>query len=191
MKIILNNCMLAVCLLLTTAVNAASPQDMTAQYYRYIANNQWDEIAGMLHETALHDFKSKLLPLLQTTSSSGKNGLLQKMFGKGATFADAEKAADKVFFVNLVGNAAGLIRSSGIKNTQTVIIGNVAENDNVVHVLVRENYMLGDMALTNMEVLSFKKSGNGWSMLLSGKILGMVQTLQTSTYQLRNRTKRQ
>ena len=58
-----------------------------------------------------------------------------------------------------------------------------------MHVLVRESYKLGDIEIANMEVLSFKKSGDYWALLLSGKIRGLVQTLQTSTYQLRQRRK--
>ncbi|WP_455207031.1 hypothetical protein [Kaarinaea lacus] len=189
MKIILNNCVLAFFFLLTSIANAASPEDMTAQFYQYINANQWNNIADLLDESALSDFKKQMLPLLSTEAKNGRNGLLRKTFGKEATFDDAKNASTKVFFVNVISNVAGLVRNSGIKTTQTTIIGKVSEGEDVMHVLVRENYKLGEMELTNMEVLSFMKAGNDWSMLLSGKIRGLVQTLQTSTYQLRNRKK--
>ena len=189
MKIILINSVLASVLLFASAVHAVTPEQMAEQYYKYIDADQWNKIADVMHETALSDFKANLLPTLKPLNHSGKSGLLRKTFGKEATFEDAEKASSKEFFIKVVGNVAGLVRNTGIKNTQTTIIGKVPENNDVVHVLVKESYKLGAMEIINMEVLSFKKSGDGWALLLSGKIRGLVQTLQTSTYQLRQRKK--
>jgi|GEM_PF-4329876 hypothetical protein len=189
MKIILNTVVLAFLLLLTAAVHAASPEELTTLYYQHIDKSQWNKIADMLHESALNEFKTQLLPLLNSEANNGRNGLLKKTFGKQATYEDAKKASEKVFFVNVISNVAGLMKNSGIKNTQTTVIGKVTENDDLVHVLVRERYKLGDMALTNMEVLSYKQAGKNWALLLSGKIHALVQTLQTSMYQLRQRKK--
>ena len=185
MKIILTNGLLAFLLLFHSAIHAATPERIAAQYYQHIDASQWNKIADMLHETALSEFKTSLLPTLKPLNHSGKSSLLKKTFGKDATFEDAKKASNKVFFVKVIGNVAGLMRNTGIKNTQTAIIGRVSEGNDAAHVLVRESYKLGDMELTNMEVLSFKKSGDNWALLLSGKMRGLVQTLQTSTYQLR------
>ena len=189
MKIILKDTTLALLLLLSTSAYATSPEDLTVQYYQHIDKNQWNKIADMLHESALNEFKTQLLPLLNSEANNGRNGLLKKTFGKQATYEDAKKASEKVFFVNVISNVAGLIKNSGIKNTQTMVIGKVTENDDLVHVLVRERYKLGDMMLTNMEVLSYKQAGKDWALLLSGKIHALVQTLQTSMYQLRQRKK--
>lgn len=189
MKIILISGLLAFFLFFVSAIHAATPERIAAGYYQHIDTNQWNKIADMLHESALSEFKTKLLPTLKPLNHSGKSGLLKKTFGKEATYEDAKKSPNKEFFINVVGNVASLVRNSGIKNTQTTIVGKTPEGDDVIHVLVRETYKLGDMELANMEVLSFKKSGDAWKLLLSGKILGLVQTLQTSTYQLRQRKK--
>ena len=189
MKNILTTILLAFFLFFVSATHAASPERMAKQYYIYIDANQWNKIADMMHESALTDFKAKLLPTLKPINHSGKSGLLKKTFGKNATYEDARKAPNKKFFINVVGNVASLVRNTGIKNTQTSIIGKIPDSDDVAHVLVRESYKLGDIEIANMEVLSFKKSGDSWALLLSGKIRGLVQTLQTSTYQLRQRRK--
>jgi hypothetical protein len=189
MKIILKNAALAFLILLAHTATAASPEELTSQYYHYVDTSQWNKIADMLHESALGDFKAQMLPLLNTQANSGSSGLLKKTFGKQATYEDAKNASEKVFFINVVSNIAGLMRNSGIKNTQTAVLGRIAENDELVHVLVRERYTLGDMHLTNMEVLSYKQVDKDWALLLSGKIHGLVQTLQTSMYQIRNRKK--
>ena len=189
MKNILTKILLVFVLFFVSATQAASPERMAEQYYLYVDANQWNELADMFHESALSDFKAKLLPTLKPINHSGKSGLLEKTFGKNATYEDAKKSSNKKFFINVVGNVASLVRTTGIKNTQTNIIGKTPEGDDVVHVLVRESYKLGDIEIANMEVLSFKKSGDYWALLLSGKIRGLVQTLQTSTYQLRQRRK--
>ncbi|WP_455223218.1 hypothetical protein [Kaarinaea lacus] len=189
MKIILNSCGFAFFLLLTATTYASSPEDLTSQFYQHIDSNQWNQVADMMHESALNEFKSQLLPLLMSEANNGRNGLLRRTFGKNATFDDAKNASDKVFFVNVISNVAGLVRNSGIKNTHTTIVGKVMEGDDVMHVLVRERYKLGEMELTNMEVLSYKQVGKDWSLLLSGKIRGLVQTLKTSMYQLKKRKK--
>ncbi len=178
---------MAFSLLFASVIQAATPEEMAAQYYQYIDTNQWGKLADLMHESTLSHFKSSLLPTLQASANNGRSGLLKKTFGKDATFDDAKKASDKDFFVAFVSNVAGLIRNSGIKNTQTTIIGKVPEGDSEVHVLVRESYKLGKMELINMEVLSFKKAGKKWALLLSGKLRGLVQTIQTTTYQLKNR----
>ena len=189
MKIILKNAALTFLILLTTTAYAASPDELTAQYYQHIDKNQWNNIADMLHESALIEFKSRLLPLLNSEANNGRNGLLRRTFGKQATYEDAKNASEKVFFVKVISNVAGLVKNSGIKNTQTTVIGKIAEDKDLIHVLVRERYQLGDMELTNMEVLSYKQVGKDWALLLSGKIHALVQTLQTSMYQLRKRKK--
>ncbi|WP_455201399.1 hypothetical protein [Kaarinaea lacus] len=189
MKIILNQSVPALLLLFASAIHAATPEHIADQYYQLIDANQWSNIADMMHETALTEFKTKLLPTLKPLNHSGKSGLLKKTFGKEATYEDASKASNKEFFVNVVGNVASLVRNTGIRNTQTTVIGKMPEGKDVVHVLVRETYRLGEIKISNMEVLSFKKSGDGWALLLSGKIRGLVQTLQTSTYHIRQRKK--
>jgi len=187
MKIILKNLALALLLLFPFTSYAASPEEQTNLFYQYVDTSQWNKIADMLDNSALHEFKAKMLPLLNHEATNGRNGLLKRTFGKNAKFEDAQNATDQVFFVNVISNVAGMIRNSGIKNTHTTIIGEVMEGDDVMHVLVRERYKLGDMEITNIEVLSYKQLNGSWAMLLSGKIRGLVQTLQTSMYQLRQR----
>jgi len=189
MKTILKNLALALVLLFPFTSYATSPEEQTKLFYQYVDASEWNKIADLLNESALHEFKAKLLPLLNHEATNGRNGLLKRTFGKNAKFEDAQNATDKVFFVNVISNVAGLIRNSGIKNTHTTVIGEVMEGDDVMHVLVRERYKLGDMEITNIEVLSYKKINNNWAMLLSGKIRGLVQTLQTSMYQLQHRKK--
>ena len=53
----------------------------------------------------------------------------------------------------------------------------------MVHVVTRNQVTVGDMNMESMEVISFKKVGTEWRILLQGRIKGMTQQIKKAMQQ--------
>gem|GEM_PF-5458657 len=58
------------------------------------------------------------------------------------------------------------------------IIGSVAEEPDMVRVLVRSRTSVFDITLTQMQVISLRMGPNGWGIMLSAEVAGMAEALR-------------
>ena len=63
---------------------------------------------------------------------------------------------------------------------EIAILGRIEEKPDVVHVLARTTISVGDLSVTDIEVISFRPYGETWRMLLSGELQGLAQALRAS-----------
>lgn len=71
--------------------------------------------------------------------------------------------------------AAGGLNFDGIE-----ILGEVKEGDDITHLVTRTTVSVGAIDMEAMEVVSLKKSGDEWRILMSGKIKGLPQQLRAA-----------
>ena len=57
------------------------------------------------------------------------------------------------------------------------IVGSVLEGE-LVHVITRAKIGSVDKSITQMEVISFKKEGDAWRVMLTGSMKGLAQALR-------------
>ena len=63
------------------------------------------------------------------------------------------------------------------------ILGSVKEGDNLMHVVSKMQIAIDDTTMESIKVVSFKKVGNEWRILLRGEIKGLIQQMLMSLKQ--------
>ena len=136
-----------------------------------------------MHEDALKEFKQSLLPVFEREAARKQSLLLERIYGKGATLDQAKKASEKSFFQRAIQNVAGLMKNTQYKLHNSRVLGKVAEGNDIVHVMVKETATAGSYEMHTIEVFSFRKTGDSWRLLLSGKLANFAQTARFNTEQ--------
>ncbi|TPW17947.1 MAG: hypothetical protein FD130_457 [Halothiobacillaceae bacterium] len=113
---------------------------------------------------------------------------LDTFFGAGATKESVSKLSDKEFFASFLGAAMAQAEAvGGINFGAMEVLGEVKEGNDIAHVVTRTKVSVGEVEVEAMEVVSFKKSGDSWKALMSGKMKGMANQLRAALTQQQNR----
>ena len=97
-------------------------------------------------------------------------------FGPGATKESVKAMSNVDFYSYLLRVVMAKAAQLGqIDFRKVEVLGSVPEGDSLRHVVTRTHVGLGEITMEAMEVISFKKMGDKWGILLQGKIKGMAQ----------------
>jgi len=153
-----------------------SAEAVAGRYMAALGQAHYDTAAHLMHPEARTQIRD-LMQLL--VSKQGSESFTKQMFGvDSAGFAqlDAEEVTER-FLSGLFRAQPGLARVMGTLHGDPV--GTVAEGDSVLHVVMRIG--MGDttgLSISKMDVVSLKTSPDGWRVLLSGQIGGVIDALR-------------
>jgi len=128
-------------------------------YFQLLQENKWEEVVKLYDPEALKHFKSMM--------SGEENQSAEEFF--------ASYLQQMMDFASVIGD---------VNFNKVNIIGSIPEGD-MLHIMVRTVASVGEMSIEKMEVLSLKKHGDGWKIILSGKMEGMLQKLELEQQDLR------
>ena len=154
-----------------------NPEDTVRDYFS--ALRDWGVIAtgSFMHPEALAKFKEMLLPLFEVEYSNGQKNLLKVFFGNDATIETVRKSSSIEFYNSFMLIASASSGLSDVRFESLSLIGSVKEGD-IIHVLGRAQTGAGSISVGMIEVVSLKRYGQEWKMLLSGKIEGIAEALR-------------
>lgn len=155
-----------------TAPATDTPEAAAAALYAAMQRSDWKGAAALFDPAALKEFRDTMAPLLELGADSPQAGALAMMFG-GLEPAKLKAASDAEFFAAFFG---GIVASAGVKLDRQQVLGSVAEGD-TRHVVTRNTASGMGMQITQMEVVSVRKTADGWRVLLSGEMKGMAEAL--------------
>lgn len=155
-----------------TAPATDTPEAAAAALYAAMQRGDWKGAAALFDPAALKEFRGTMAPLLELGADGAQAEALAMMFG-GLEPAELKAASDTAFFAAFFG---GIVASTGVKLDQQQVLGSVAEGD-VRHVVTRNTVSGMGIRLTQMEVVSARKTADGWRVLLSGEMKGMAEVL--------------
>ncbi len=157
----------------------SSPESVVQEYVAAMKAGQYPRTAELMHPEALEKFRTMMLPLVEASAGTeAEQGLL--VFFRGVKNAEAlKKLSPAEFFAAFF---AGLAETSpamkqALASASTTVIGSVPEGD-VVHVVSRTSVTAEGIGINKMEVVSLKRVGESWRVLLSGEIEGIAQALK-------------
>lgn len=163
-----------------------TPSEVVKAAYDAMNQLDWEQYAAYLHPEALAEFKGMLWPIVQAkfADSTADISKIQLLLGVGR---DAEgklpdySAAD--FFSNAllqITEAVPQLKQQ-LSRGKTVVIGEVGEGEDVVHVVLRLNYTNLGQTASEVKVASVKETPDGWRLLLSTEMktlaMGMAQMI--------------
>jgi len=142
----------------------------------------WDEYAELMHPEALQDFKDLLVSVLEATGETDRAtqmGLVS--FFDGARDAEAVIALEpeELFaaFMRGVVSQSPQMREA-FAGVDFEIIGTVYEGNDLAHVVYRMQMSLEGLDMTQVDVVSLRRSGTDWRMLLTGEFEGLAEQLK-------------
>lgn len=174
--------MVWVCALLLVAVAARAndPQTVAMAYMSALGQQDFAQAARLIRPTDLADYKKTFDGLFRSEAAAGRNDLLVATFGPDAKLADALDAKPDATFIATMNVVMGAMKSARMKldALPAKYVGQVAEDANLVHVLVRTYTKLGDTTTSRVEVVSTALENGGWKVVLPDQIRAIAQVMQ-------------
>ena len=159
---------------------AETPQQRAELYFSDIENLDFLGAASHFDAEQLKEFRG-MMEFYKEMPEEAQTNFVQTFFGPDQSTESLENLSDLEFFSGLFSfimkqaEAAGGLNFDGIE-----ILGEVKEGDDITHLVTRTTVSLGAIDMEAMEVVSLKKSGEEWRILMSGKIKGLPQQLRAA-----------
>lgn len=169
---------LLILLSLTTSAFAQTPSEQAVKYFEVFKSGEYDKAASFFDPKAIKDFR-KMFDFGDALPENQQTEFYTTFFGEDSTKESVAKLTDLEFFSSVLAFVLGqAMGAGGVEFQKVEILGEVPEGKKVIHVLARTNVKSGKIKMEAMEVLSFRKSKDGWKLLLSGKMKGMAAQLR-------------
>lgn len=158
------------------AVDTTKPEAVAAELYTRLKASDWKGAAALFDDGALKSFRGMLQPIADAASASDQGGSAA-LFGEIKPEA-LKQASDAEFFAMFMGNMMSRLSSLGGGLGPSQVIGSVAEGEDLRHVVTRTNAKAMGISVTKMEVVSMRRHGDAWKVLLNGEMEGMAKAIQ-------------
>lgn len=170
---------LAALLLFTSAAFAASPEKQAEGYFNALKANNWNAAASFFHPAELDKLRDMLMPLLAIEAEKGTPMLTSMLFGeKTPDIATLKNMNGPTFFAKFMGGLFAQMQDAKPEFNSVQVLGTIKETAQLQHVLSRVHVSAGGVAITDMEVLSYRTDKLGQGFALSGEITGMAEQLR-------------
>ncbi len=181
-------------LLLPICVNVCPGQDQKTQrddaaIEKVVAESleagrklDWKRYADLVHPQSLQEYKDMWLPILQvaTRERPEKQADLLSAFDHATDLKTLIALKPKAFFVSSMKGMASQLRglNASPPKADQKILGTVREGADQAHVVVRTRAKLDGAEMNRIEVVSLKRSGTEWKLLLSDSVRAMATMFQ-------------
>lgn len=149
-----------------------TPEVIAKSYFAAMQAGNWDKCAGLLHPEALSSMKRTFATILKADESGGA---AKAIFGlkSNAEFDELNGAAIFERLMNFISGAVPDMKTALAAST-TTILGKVNEGTDLVHIVYRSQIKMAGAEASEVEIISFKKSGTTWRALLTADMEEMV-----------------
>jgi hypothetical protein len=155
------------------AQGTGTPEQAVKDYMASLQKDGMMAVSGFLHPDELKRFKEMLLPMFRKDAAQ-KSEAIHGLFGAEATLAAVEAMPPAEFMDGFMRLAGEQLKGATFGDAD--IVGTVREND-VVHVVTRAAARVKEIQIKTLTVVSTKKSGADWKLMLSGELEGLAAAL--------------
>jgi len=106
------------------------------------------------------------------------SALAQAAIGRWDFKSTVEAMSDGRFFSAFLRGAMAQVGQ--LDFTKIEVLGAVPEGPSVQHVVTRTHVSVGSMSTQAMEVISFKKAGSTWKIMMQAKMKGMADQIRNA-----------
>ena len=154
---------------------AGTPEQTAIDYMAALTKEGMTAVPAFIHPDELARFKEMLMPLVRREAATGDTPVTDALFGKGTKLAQVE-AMSPVDFCSALMRVVGE-KLDGVKYGDVQVLGTVREKE-TVHVVARVvAEVSAGVQMKSVEVISTRKSGNDWKLLLTGQLEGLAAGL--------------
>lgn len=162
-------------------VRAATPEDVTREYFALIKTQGMASIARLTHPDELVKFQNMLQPFIDEALTDLEGQAVFKNFAEPSDPGKPKTMSPRLFMEEFLGWAESTIPhlKQALNSSSMTVIGHVMESD-VAHVVTRTKVEVNGLVVEQMGVVSTKDHNGIPMMMLSGEIRNLAQVLRAS-----------
>ncbi len=147
------------------AQSAETPESVAKAYFAAMKAGDWAKCASYMHPEALASMKRSFGAVVKSDKSERT---ARDIFGLNGN-ADFEKLSDARVFERLMDFIASAVPElkTALASSTNNVLGQVGEGQELVHIVYRTLLKLGQREVSQVELISLKKSGTTWRALLT------------------------
>lgn len=166
-----------------SAASAEQPEEVAHLYIRAMADAQINAVADQMHPSALDRFKSIMTEIADAISAAPADRkpspkVVNALFGDEGP-AVVKDLPPRDVFVRFMSNLTTFVPQIRAMHagSEYQVLGNVTEGGNLAHVVFRATLSQEGREMTKMSVLSLKRDGEHWKVLLTDDLENLVSGL--------------
>lgn len=155
------------------AQTAETPESVAKAYFAAMQAGDWAKCASLLHPEALVSMKRTFGSIVK----ADKSGEAAKTLFGLKSVAEFDQLGEAAVFEKLMSflvSAVPDLKTALAASTNTVL-GQVAEAPDLSHIVYRTQIKMSGAEVTQVELISFKKSGSSWRALLTADMEELFQ----------------
>ena len=153
---------------------AGSPRAVAQRVLGALASRSAAGFVRDMHPEALAAFKSGVVRGLSQVTAAEDKAEAEKFFQGDETFDQLSAMSAERFFTAYMGGVFQRMRAEGDVRVNYAVLGDVPEGNNLVHVVYRGRITAGDQTLSDVDILTLRRSPGGWKALLSGELRALA-----------------
>jgi len=161
----------------SAAETPATAESVAMAYLKASRETNVNEMAALMHPEAIEKFTKTLMPAVVEARKAGIEDRIMPMFSGVKSAAELEKMEPKQFYASYIGATAARYRKIFSKMKFTTI-GGVMEGNDFYHFVYRMNIDLRKTSATQVSLVSLKRNGNGWGVLLTQNVKNSAKQIR-------------
>ena len=175
---------LVLLLLTSTAAYGASATEATGEFFQHMKQKEFNAAAAMFDPSALTEFRQSL-NIINEAPAQAQQQFREAFFGAEATVDSIAAMSDSEFFASFLRAALAQAEAIGtIDFDDMEILGEVMEGPDLAHVVTRNTVSVGEVEVEGMEVVSCRKQGDEWKLLVSTQMKGLANQIRAALAQV-------
>lgn len=174
-------CCAVLAFLICRAPGEQPAETVARGYIEAMRSGDMEHVATYMHPAALEKFKDILTKVAEVIIAANAaadpktNQAVQVLFGAAGPHA-VKEADPKELFVGFMGNITKVVpmMREMLAGSTYDFIGHVEEGGNLSHVVYRATLKTATAEVTKMEVLTLKRDGEQWKVMLTGDLESLV-----------------
>lgn len=159
------------------SLRGLTPKEVAHAYFTALRDRGALIVVEFIHDGEMAKFKDIFTALMEKEAAKGKRELVSGLFGEQATLAEVKARSPKEFMSAFMQKASRMISSMGFTFEKLEVLGSVPEGD-MVHVVARIEVGLWPAVIKRMEVLSMKRDGSEWRLMLPKQFDSLLLMVQ-------------
>src|SRR5215213_2690351 len=133
-------------------------ESVAKNYFAAMQSGEWAKCAGLMHPEALVSMKRTFGSIVK----ADKSGEAAKALFGLKSAAEFEQLSDVAVYEKLMSFITGAVPDlkTALAASTSMILGQVAEGPELAHIVYRTQIKVGSAEVTQVELISFKKSGS-------------------------------
>jgi len=163
---------------LSGQANALSPSETAQAYFTLLKQKDYSSAIAYYDPVALSEFR-QLMSFAKSIPDVKRQVFYRAFFEPDLTDDSNETLSDSDYFASFLRGVLDSDTFSEAMNFGAVeILGEIKEDEGLVHVVIRNKYLIKDQDVEVLEVATFKQVDGKWMVQMSGRLKAIALSIR-------------